>query len=138
MSNAHWLILAVPKWYFTSLTEPFAGRLLTVVPAIGSLCLLVGLMIGAIRPNWRLTIFVLPFMLTEALAAVAGFYRGEDGAFANYASNATLLVSAVVSIFGIYICKNARIAASLLCVFSVTYCLFGVFVADMSFSNDWL
>ena len=138
MDNALWLIFAVPEWYFSCLARPFGGGLLTIIPAIGAFCLLVGLIIGLARPRWRLTIFLLPFFLTEILVAVSGFYRGKGGAAASYASDVAMLATVILSILGIYICKGTRISACLLSVFSITYYLFGVFVATMSFSDDWL
>ena len=141
MNNAIWLLAALPLWYFSAVTVPFSAGALTVVPALGALSLAIGAVLGVIQRRRRLLLFVLPFAFSEILVAVAGVMRGHVPVTGDAVLNVGLLVffAAQIAISGylIYSIKGARASAAALGVFSVSYAAFGVFVAAMSFTDNW-
>jgi len=142
MNNAIWLLTALPTWYSEGAAHPFSGGALTLVPAIGLLSLLIGIIMGAIARRRGLLWFLLPFAFSECLVCVAGVMRGR----VPYSQSAPLeialyiFLAAQVAVCGylIYRLKGARISATALAIFSVTYAVAGMFVAGMSFTDNWL
>jgi hypothetical protein len=139
MNNATWLLMALPSWYLGAATNPFASGSLTLVPAIGLVSLVVGVMTGLLKRRRELVWFVLPFVLSEILVGVAGALRGQ---LTGNASTPLLLTFFGAQVAGssylIYRIKEARLSAVALGVFTVTYAAAAVLVAGMSFSDSWL
>jgi hypothetical protein len=139
VGNAIWLLLALPSWYFPSVLVPFEAGPLTGIPAIGVIFLVFGVVVGIIRPKRELLFFLIPAVLSEALVALAGAFRGR---VANTASHAILLGFFVLQLllisYLIYRTRNARVAAAALGVFSLSYAFFAMFIASMAFSDVWL
>jgi hypothetical protein len=139
VSNLLWLVLALPDWYFSSLLAPFSDGILTLVPALGALCFVAGVALGVTRRTPRLLFFAIPFMLSETLVAVAGLLRGQvQSATANPILLVFVATQLILSGALVWLIRRARLAAVLLAVFSLTYALFGIFIAGMSFANDWI
>jgi hypothetical protein len=44
LKDAAWLLLALPGWYFSAIRQPFIAGPLSAIPALGDICLVVGLM----------------------------------------------------------------------------------------------
>ena len=140
MGDAIGLALVLPRWYLGAVLTPLSAGLLTFVPAVGTLCLVAGVAIGGLRREVRLLPFTLPFALTEVLAAVAGALRGRfrDHPTGGIVLLAFLVVQLLLPIYLAYSQKGARLPATLLAIFSVTYAAHGAFVAAMSFDDSWL
>jgi hypothetical protein len=137
MGNAIWLLLALPLWYFSSLTNPLAGGALTLIPTVGTFCLLAGVLIGIHSARRGLLLFFIPFGLSELVVSVAGLLRGQI-ADTGLILFPFVVVQLVLSVYLVFDLRGARIAASALAIFSFTYALFGAFVASMSFTDRWL
>ena len=139
MNGALRLLLALPAWYFSSILWPFAAGPLSAIPAFGTLCLVLGLLLGLAKRDLRLGFFIIPVALSEVLVAVAG---ASIGRLPDAASQLPLLlfiaIQVVVAGYLIYRVEESRKAAFALAVFSVTYALFAAFVAGMAFSDVWL
>ena len=139
MDSALWLVLALPAWYFATLTSPFSAGALTLVPALGAISLAAGVVLAVKSRQRRLAIFLIPFAFSEVLVAVAGALRGQvDGFTANAILMTFLAMQVGFSGWLVYRLKGARTAASALAIFSITYALFGAFIAVMSFADTWL
>ena len=138
MSNAVWLTLALPQWYFSSLLMPFEAGPLTLVPAIGGSALVVGTLLG-IRARARLLLFFGALaLLSHALVALAGLLRG----ILRGTDSSSVLIFALLQLaaatYLVYRADNARLPAILLAIFTVSYALFATFIAGMSLSDSWL
>jgi hypothetical protein len=141
MGNAIWLITALPGWYLAAVAAPFSAGALTLVPAIGSVSLAVGLILGAIQRRRGLLLFLIPLVLSEGLVAIAGLLRGQvpsDSVLLEPSLLGFIAVQFAVAGYLIYRMRGARAAASAFSVFSVTYAAFGGFVAAMSFTDQWV
>lgn len=139
MNNALWLLASLPEWYFSTLLAPLSAGPLSLVPALGALSLIAGIGLGISVRRRDLWLFGIPFLLTEALVAFAGFYRGQvDEAISKPVLLIFLALILLISVSLVWRMQGARLPALLLAIFSVTYGLFGAFVAAMSFSDNWL
>lgn len=141
MANAIWLLLALPTWYFGAATVPFSSGALTLVPAIGSLSLVLGVIIGSIQRRRELLWFLALFAMSELLVVIAGMMRGLVNPMSG-ALNVWLYVflgfQCALAGYLIYRIKGARASAAALGVFSFTYATAATFVAAMSFTDTWL
>lgn len=133
MGNAVWLFFALPVWYIATLS---AG-VLAVVPAIGIVALAVGVARGVAERRLGLAIFLVLPAASHALVVVAGLMRGKvhnsDVIIWTF-----LLLQAIAAGCFVFRLKGARIPASALTVFALSYAFFASFVAAMSFSDVWL
>ncbi len=139
MTNAVWLLLALPLWYFVTLGDPLGAGPLSAVPVFGTICLVAGLILGLSERPRRLFLFLIPATASELFVATAGAMRGQ---LPGESSHPALLLfigfQVVFSGYLIYGLKGARWAAVALALFSVSYALFAAFVAAMAFSDRWL
>lgn len=132
-------MLALPDWYFSSLLEPLSEDPLSLVPAIGAVSFIVGTGLSIKQRNRGLWLFLLPFVFSEALVGVAGLFRGKvDQASATAIISVFVVAVTAFAVWSIWRLKGFRLSAVQLAVFSITYSLFGAFVASMSFSDSWL
>jgi hypothetical protein len=113
--------------------------LLTAIPALGTVCLMLGIGLALVRGRRSLLLFLIPLIASEAFVALAGMMRGDfRGETANPILLGFLAAQLIVSAWIVYRCRAALPAALLLAIFSISYALFAAFVAAMSFSDDWL
>lgn len=139
MGDAIWLILALPEWFFSTVLMPLAAGPLTLIPAIGTVCLVVGIVLGAMKRKASLLLFLVPASLSELLVGVAGFLRGQmRGNPTDWLLGAFLIFQFLLCGYLIWQAKGARVAAAPLAVFSVSYATFAAFVAAMAFNDTWL
>jgi|CXWL01.1.fsa_nt_gi hypothetical protein len=139
MGNAVWLLLVTPEWYFETLFDPLSAGALTLIPAIGTLCLIVGFVAGIRAKRYVLLAFILPFVASELFVAIAGLLRGRlSTATTNSVLFGFLFTQVVLIGFLIYISRGARVSAALLSLFSISYAFFASFVAAMAFTDTWL
>jgi hypothetical protein len=139
MGNAIWLFFALPTWYFSTVLGPFAGGPLTAIPAFGALCLVIGVVVAYLTRQSSVWVMVVSPIASQGLVVVAGFLRGQlpDGQ-TNVVTYPFIAAQVVLIGFLVYRMKSARIAASLLAVFCITYALFATVVATMSFNDAWM
>ena len=139
MGNAVWLFFALPDWYFSTILAPFSAGVLTVVPAVGIVGLVVGTVWGAAKRRRALLIFLVLPAASQALVAVAGIMRGD---LRNHESEVILwtflVLQAVAAGYFVFRLNGARLPASALAVFALSYAFFASFVASMAFSDVWL
>ena len=137
MGNAVWLFFALPEWYFSSILQPFGAGILTAVPAVGILALAVGIAWGVAKRRLGLAIFLTLPAASQALVVVAGLLRGKVHN-SDMMLWMFLLLQAIAAGCFVFRLKSARIPASALTVFALSYAFFASFVASMSFSDMWL
>ena len=77
MGSAIWLFFALPDWYFSSILAPFSAGVLSMIPAAGIICFLIGGVWGAAKRRLGLLLFLLLPLLSQALVSVAGYMRGD-------------------------------------------------------------
>ena len=142
MGNAIWLLRVLPDWFLTTVADPFSAGALSLVPAVGTVSLAVGLIIAVIQRHRGLLLFLLPFLFSECLVALAGIMRGQvssDGAtILQVALLAFLAIQVGICGYLTYRLKGARWAGTALSIFSIAYAAFSMFVATMSFTDTWL
>jgi hypothetical protein len=134
LNNAIWLFGALPKWFFPCILSPFSAGLLTAIPAGGVICLGIGSIVGVVKRQWRLLIFLLPTALSQIYVAVAGWFRGKPKGGASLL--VFLVLQLVFIVYLVYRSKGARPAAIALALFCIAYALFAAFIAGMAFAND--
>ncbi len=136
MGGALWLLGALPQWYFSTILQPLAAGPLSLVPALGTVCLLLGSLLGLGRRDLKLGLFLIPVALSQLLVGTAGALIGR---IPGDISNALLLlflgVQVLLAGWLVYILEDSRKAALALSFFSVSYALFAAFIAGMAFSN---
>ncbi len=139
MGNAMWLFFALPDWYFSSILAPFSAGVLSMIPAAGIVCLLIGSVWGAAKRRLGLLIFLVLPIISHVLVAVAGFMRGDVDSSTSEAVLAVFFWSQVaIAAYFVFRLKGARLPAVLLGLFSSSYAVFASFIASMSFSDVWL
>jgi len=137
MGDAIWLTMALPTWFFQTIRQPFGAGLLTMIPAAGIVCLVIGVLIGAIRRQPKLFAFMTSVFASQALVAVAGFWRGQLNE-PGIVLNAFMLLQLLLVIYLIYRLEGARLAALFLGAFSMAYAFEAWFISTMSFRDIWL
>lgn len=139
MADAIWLFFAVPQWYAATILAPFNHGILTLIPAAGIACLVIGTLLGAIKRRFDLLDFLGLPALSQVLLAGAGFMRGQvDGGTGWFVVGAFLALQLAIAAYLVVRLEGARIPALFLSLFSLSYALFASFVALMSFSDQWL
>ncbi|MGD8977680.1 MAG: hypothetical protein PVG91_08750, partial [Gammaproteobacteria bacterium] len=76
MGNAIWLFTALPKWFVSSMLSPLGAGALTLVPAVGTVCLAIGMVLAVQHRAKALWAFAVPALISQVFVAVAGFFRG--------------------------------------------------------------
>lgn len=138
MGDAIWLFYALPAWYFEAVLNPFAAGILTLIPAAGGLCLLLGIVIGIRRKKPCLFWFLSSLIVSQAFTALSGFYRGHfsDNIFW------PILAFAILQLLAIALSMRASITALvpalLITVFCISYALYAWFVTAMSLTDTWI
>jgi hypothetical protein len=139
MNNAVWLLLAVPHWYFSTIGHPLSAGPLSAIAAVGSICFVIGVILGFIRREPQLLLFLIPFVLSELFVAIAGALRGQlKDVSSHFPEILFIVVQIILVAYLIYHVSRARLAAVALAVFSVTFALFATLVAAMALSDTWI
>ena len=139
MGNAIWLFTALPKWFLSAVLSPFSAGALTLIPAVGTVCLAIGIALAVRLRAKSLWVFVLPALISQAFVAVAGFFRGALVASAAEPILVTfLVVQLVLSLYLIYPHRKTWLPATLLAAFSISYAWHALFIASMAFTDSWL
>ena len=124
IGNAVWLLRALPGWYFSQ--APFS--------AAESLCLVVGVVLGISRRRLDPLLFLTPVLLSECYVAVAGWFRGQlcgSSPLAWTVEGGFLLAQLCLIFLLVYRLKGARLAASGLALFRISYALFAALVGGI-------
>lgn len=139
MGNAIWLFFALPKWYFSTILAPFSVGPLTGIPALGIVALAIGAVWGSIMRRRGLLIFLVLPAASQVLVIVAGFMRGQLAAEVHEPILlAFLLLQTGVAGYFVFRLSGARLPATALAIFTLSYALFSAFVATMAFNDSWL
>ncbi len=128
--------VALPYSYFSVLSSPFASGYLSVVPALGAVCLFFGVLIGLVQKNKSLFAFVILPLLSQGLVAVSFSMIGEgpESAFWFWLFLGSQLLA---SIYLVYRLRSAIVAALLLAFFCLSYAYFAALLSSMAFSDTW-
>ena len=139
MGNAFWLFTALPKWFFSSVLSPFGAGALTLIPAIGTVCLVLGVVLAIRLRIGALWTFAIPALISQVFVAMAGYFRG---AFTNSSAGPILTgfltIQMALSFYLVYRQRKQWPPASLLAVFNIAYALYAWFIATMAFTDQWL
>ena len=140
MAAAIWMIWAVPLWYFQVLGQLSRGYLGYSLPAwIGIAGLVLGMTIAVRKRETRLLWFLLSLLLTQVFVAASGLFRGQlDGAPLQWGLSAFMFAQIGLIVFLVMRFKGARLAASGLGAFGLSYAWFASFFAAMSFADVWI
>jgi hypothetical protein len=140
MGNEYRLFFALPTWYFGAALSPFSAGALSLVPAIGAVCLLVGTFVGIVRRQWRLAWFGVPMALSQVCVVVAGVYYGLYGRVPDAGAPILgfLAVQLALTLLIGWRCRRSGVAALLLAIFNITYATFAGFIAGMALTDRWL
>ncbi|MGO1080810.1 hypothetical protein [Inquilinus sp. CA228] len=124
----------LPEYFFSSIRWPFALGPFTAVPALGVICLAVGSLLGVVRRQPRLLVFLIPVAASQALVVVAGllgepgFWGADGGIYTIFLVLQIILASVLFSR-----AQSAMPAAAALAVFSFAYAFAAVVVAATAF-----
>src|SRR5260370_26709542 len=77
MKNALWLFQALPNWYFSAVVHPLSAGPLSAFPALGTVLLAVGLVLGLNGREPRLLLVLIPFAFSQSFVAGAGVLPGK-------------------------------------------------------------
>jgi hypothetical protein len=142
VGNAIWLFWLVPVEYFSTIVAPFSAGPLSVIPALGTLSLAIGVVAGIAKREMRLLIFLLLPAASQILLVVAGFQRG---AFQHDAIQlgvwiiwTFMLLQIAGAAYVVWRLKGARGPAAAMAIFTSSYGLYAAFAASMAFHDDWL
>lgn len=125
MDRALQALIALPNWFFSSVLRPFEAGWLTLIPAIGTLLCLAGVVAAMRSQNRQLIFFFVPFGLSELFVALAGFgygtYADRDALTPVMIGFGVLAVAATI----LATLRNLKtpVTAGLLFGFSLTYAL---------------
>ena len=134
-----WTLWQTPMWFLETVLYPFQEGALTLIPAVGTVCLITGVLWCVFRPARELLWLAVPFLVSTAMLLIAWMLweqvpRGQ--------ANATVLVFLAIqaSVIGFvtYRLRKRLGPAVLLAVFNATYALFAGFVAGMAMTGSWL
>jgi hypothetical protein len=139
MGNALWLMWGLPVWFFSTVAHPFSTGPLSLIPFLGVISLVAGVICGVIKRDERLLPFLLSVSLSEVYVAVAGLLRGRVQDFPATVAGYGFIAVQLATVLLIAIrTKNPKVASLLLGIFCFTYALAAAFLAAMSFTNSWL
>jgi hypothetical protein len=139
VTSALWLVLALPEWFFSAFLHPVSGGPLTIVPAVGTASLCLGLVLGLISRERSLLLFLLPWAASETFVAIAGVARGRlTSTGVGPILIGFLIAQLLLSAYLLYRTRTRPWAAAALGLFSLTYAVFAAFVAGMALTDDWL
>ena len=131
MDNAVGLFFSTPIFYFSTILTPLYGGILSVAPAIGIVCLTIGAVWGLIKRRRGLLIFLLLPIVGQVLLVAASIIRvplHDEASFPILL--AFLFLQIAVAGYLIFRLKGARLPATLLTVFTLSYALFEVAVVS--------
>lgn len=139
MDSAIWLFASLPEWFLSSIASPLSAGGLTLIPAVGTVCLALGVILAIKHRAKALWIFVVPAVMSQGLVAIAGLFRGA----LDRSSTELILMSFLVGqlalvLFLLYRQRRSWLPAALLSAFNLSYAFFAWFIATMAFTDQWL
>jgi len=112
---------------------------LSIIPFIGVVALLAGVVASLATPKRLVLLFVLSPVLSECYVGIAGSMRGQVRGSASLIPFLVFSATQVLlSGFLIYRLKRSRFAACALGLFCVSYAFIAVIVGGMAFADDWI
>ena len=132
--------MSLPLWYFSgALTVAFEASVLSVVPLIGTLALIAGVAIGAVKRAGSLLFFLFSPRISEFYVTIAGAMRGQVRGNAGLVPSWIFVgIQAVLIVLLIYKSKGIRWAAYSLSLFCASYAFYAWFVGGMAFADSWI
>lgn len=138
MGEATWLFYALPAWYFESALNPFSAGLLTLIPAIGGLCLFIGIIIGVWLRKPSLLWFFVSVVLSQAFVTLSGFFQGQLNNSVLWPIPGFALLQLLAIVLSLCASASALLPAALIAIFCISYALYAWFIAAMSLTGTWL
>ena len=140
ISDALWLTsVGLVVQYFTTAARPLQAGMLTLIPFIGTLGLVAGLVMGIAQRRRPLFLFFFPFVVSECYVAIATWFHGR------LPGNTSLVLICMFTFLQLaligyvaYRVRGARFAALALTVFSLSYAWFAYFFGQMAWTDTWL
>jgi hypothetical protein len=135
-----WMLAMLVPTYFMSFLNPFYEGVLTLVPALGTLALVVGLVAcfrTGPRPLAPYGALVVPSVL---LIFVAGFLweKVGDDRTVNIIASGFLGFEVLAALILLWRLRTAWLAAVPLAIFAVTFASYAMFFAAMAMTGNWL
>lgn len=138
MLDALWLTLSLPLWYLPAVLAYFSLPPFSLLPAIGILCLITGLVL-AIRTGYRMAgIMAWSLLLTHVMVFIAGLVRAVG--LRVYMDVATLTFFALSAGLLGYLwwkCRSTPAQATLFAAFAATYAIWGAALAAPAIAAPW-
>ena len=111
----------LPLQYFHAAAHPFKAGVLTLIPFIGTLGLIAGLVIGTLQRKRELFLFFLPFVASECYCSIALFFHGQLHGNATVAPVCLFaFLEFLLIAYVAYKCRRASISTVVLTVFSLS------------------
>ena len=138
MSNPFSLVFGIPVLFFSTITSPFSTSYMTLVPAVGVLCLLAGSLAAYMRPRKALLWAPASVLSSQVYVALVGLLRGSF--HYDFLTFGIVFLCAQLACLVplVYFSKGTRAAAILLFVFCAIYALFTHFFAVMWLTDEWI
>lgn len=133
------LCMGMPGIFVQMLGNPEVFLVFSLPAWAGVLGLALGIALAVGKRERRLLWFLLPLLLTQLFLFAAGLFHGQlDGSFLQWTLGGFLLAQIALALLLILRLEGARLAASGLGAFVLSYAWTGQFIAAMSFSDVWL
>jgi|EndMetStandDraft_9_1072997.scaffolds.fasta_scaffold158535_2 hypothetical protein len=143
MDSAIEYFLEFQTAYFGAILSPFKYGLATFIPAIGFLCLVAGVGVGLATRRRDFLLFLTLPIVSQAFVIISELMRGALQSPALEPVGSTIVLAFLllqVAVAGYLACRarGARLAASALAIFTVSYAFYAAFFAGMALANDGL
>ena len=128
-------LISLPMEFFELSMRPFDGGALTLIPAVGVICLAIGLIAGAISRRAELIAFLLIPACCQIFIVVADSMNGELSTDMSGPIVWSFALSQFFIAYRLVERMRAKFAATFLAWFSVAYSIITAFIAGMTFSG---
>ncbi|HZT35269.1 MAG TPA: hypothetical protein VFA15_05075 [Nitrososphaera sp.] len=130
--------MLIPQ-YVAAAASLFGGELLALIPFIGLVCLLVGVVMGIIERRRTLWLFLIPFIASECYVGIAALFHGHLSAHATLVPACIFaFVQIVLIAYLVYRLRGADPAVWALAVFSLSYAASAYFVGQMAWTDTFV
>lgn len=133
------LSVSLLEWYVEAIfARPSDLGMIGWIPKVGGAALLVGIILGVIRRQRSLLLFLIPLGVAHLFVALAGMFERSMTTPSNDlpVTIPFLLLQLAICTWLVY--KSGRLAALFLAIFVLTYSWFAGFIAAMALTGDWL
>ena len=138
MTDAIVLLIQLPMWMLSSIASPFSMGVFTLIPAVGGVCLAIGLTLAVRRRLGALWTFVTPPLVSHAFVVATGLYEPAlEPAAAENVLGVFLLLQLGICLYLVHRHRTSWVPAALLAAFSLSYAFCAVPIASMTLTDTW-